>query len=175
MSVVKGSLTDTDEHVLFSENQVSELVEAKNERWIAEQRLLDEPPKTILINRKQAISKLQGMEQEIIKKHGQATRAWRKAFDVYVKFLKENPGSRAMNSPGNQPLLTSRIETVRSWIRSLDCLDSEGVVLSRSDWRQLFTEGSQAIAEARQQRDTYYAYTSGALATNLSLTGNLNG
>lgn len=80
---------------------------------------------------------------------------------MYVKNLKLNPGSTAINPPGPKPSLGHGIEGVRAWIRAFTCVKETTLRLDRSVWSDIFQTGSSAIAQARSTRDMYNTQISG--------------
>ncbi len=160
----------TDKTPLFSEQQVNQLVEAKVKVFNLETQLRDNPPQTVTVDVKALLSKLKEMEADIIKKHQQALKAWRRAVNIYADFLKKNPGSRALNPPDTAPKLGSKIEIVRGWIRAYEVITDKTTKLSMADWTKLFQDASSAVADMRALRDSYSVYVSGATTLSLSNT-----
>ena len=155
-------MTSERKELLFSENQVSALVESRIDAWVARKQLSDNPPQTITVTVKTVLAKFREMEADILKKHAQATKAWRKAFALYTEFLKKNPGSKALNEPGGIPRLGSGIEALRARIRAFEVTPETTLKISKTEWTELFKEASLAIADMRRTRDDYNAFTSGA-------------
>ena len=160
--------SETKEKLLFSEDQVDVLVEAKLARKLTEDKLADATPQTITITRKTAIEKLKDIEKEIIKKHGQAVIAWKKAYRLYADHIQKNPGSKAVNEPKDEPKLGGGIENVKAWIRALEVVPEEKIKISRSEWIQIFKDAGMAIATMRAERDKYIMFVSGAGVSNLN-------
>lgn len=152
---------------LFSEEQVSDLVEARMRAWTAEQKLADEPPKTVTVVRTKVLEKLHEVETDVLKKHGEAMQAWKKAVKLYTGHLQKNPGSKAVNDPGPKPELGPHIENIRAWIRAFECLADptdapDGHIrVSSERWVQIFKDASMAIADMRAKREAYVATVSG--------------
>ena len=157
-----------NDKLLFSEGQVNQLVEAKVKVFQIEERLRDAAPQTVEVDVKVLLTKLKEMEQDVVKKHQQAVRAWRKAFNLYTEFLKKNPGSQVVNSPGAAPKLGDRIENIRAFIRGYEAITPKTIKLGLADWIKLFHDASQAVAEMRAIRDNYVVAVSGLSLANLS-------
>ena len=153
----------------YSEDQITRIVDTEVALFRESQLRADAIPQTITINRVACIKALKEMEAEIRKKHQEAVTAWRKANTMYADFIKKNPGSKAMQPPGNAPVLSYKIETVRAAIRAYSVVPDVKVRLSRNDWSQLFKDAGSAIADMRVSRDQYVASYSGTAASNVWL------
>ena len=152
----------TTPKLLFSEDQVNELVEARQGRWLAERRLEDAAPSALSINIRSAITKLKDMEGEVIDKHKQAIVAWKKSYKLYAEAIGKNPGSQTIQKPGEQPKLPAGIEHIRAYVRAFSTLTVDKIKIPKTEWISIFKDASQAIADARALRDSHVAYISGA-------------
>jgi hypothetical protein len=175
MNWYEKRMTTSKIEVLFSEVQVDTLVEARYNEKLARDELRDALPNTVTINIDAAVKKLKEMEAEVGKKHGESVKSWRKAFKLYTDFISKNPGSKSVNDPGTQPAVPRSIEDIRAWIRSFEVLgDTKTLKLPRDQWVKIFRDASQAIADARAQRDMYFGLVSGA-SVNLVSNNNFQG
>mgnify|MGYP001588062118 CR=1 FL=1 len=69
--------------LLFSENQVDQMVEAKFVAKLAELKLADEPPKTVRVVRSKMIALLEETEEEIQKEEFEIKEMQRKIGEIH--------------------------------------------------------------------------------------------
>ncbi len=150
--------------LLFSEDQVNTIVEAKFAMKLAELKFMDEPPKTVRVVRSKMISLLEETEKEIVKKHDEAMMAWKKAYEIYGKFLSEHPGTQGVSSPGYKPAMPQQTEKIRAWVRALKCLENDDsvVTLTKEQWISLFLESVSAISEMQSKQNEYTNWCTGS-------------
>lgn len=151
--------------LLFSENQVNTMVDAKLNLRLMELKLADNPPNSVNIVKSRMLTQLKVAEDEIINRHKEATVAWKNAYDNYTQLVvRKIFKTKGVPDPGPAPKIPFQIENLRAWTRALNCLpeNQNTITLRNEALISIFIESGNAISNLKSKTKDYMFYCTGS-------------
>jgi ElaB/YqjD/DUF883 family membrane-anchored ribosome-binding protein len=121
------------------------------------------------VNRKKILEQLKNAEKEIMDKHKESKKLWKKSIDLYTDFIKKNPGSKQVNPPANMPEEPKQADEIRGYIKLFESMVDEETNISLGTLKEIFKTTSEGIQEAKH---TAYLLTAAASGSAVMVNQN---
>lgn len=129
----------------------------------------DESASIKKVNCKKIVEQLKKAEEEIIQRHKEAKKLWKKSIDLYAEFIKKNPGSKQVNPPANMPEEPKQADEIRGYIKLFETMVDEDTNISLGVLREIFKTTSEGIQEAKH---TAYLLQTAVSGSTVQINGN---
>lgn len=143
--------------------EIERLIEARAESK------KEESAGTKKVNCKKIIEQLKKAEDEIMRKHKEAKKLWKKSIDLYAEFIKKNPGSKQLNPPANMPEEPKQLDDIRGYMKLFESIVDEETNINLNILKEIFKTTSEGIQEAKH---TAYLLQTAVSGTVVNLRDN---